>query len=179
MGARLTYLARFSYWLLRHRSWSSARWVMDYDGHVWPRLTALTPLASQPSKEILMIDRSAWPSEAELLSELRATFPHLETVRPLSDLQLPGYDHGAWICDRSACMSDAKRIFLAPTEAGDSEPPGYTCFVHDGFLAWLEQRGWHVETCDYGSYMVVPLATLTDMSQSPTAAPLQPGEVPF
>lgn len=32
---RMAYLVRFIYWLIRHRSWSRAKWVMDYEGHTW------------------------------------------------------------------------------------------------------------------------------------------------
>lgn len=127
-----------------------------------------------------MIDRSEWPSEAELLSELRATFQTLEAARPLKELGLPGFDHGVWIVDARACMHDGQRIFWTPSEVGNVDPPGYSSFVHGGFLAWLEARGWYVETYDYGSYMVVPIALQQVPSeQSTAAAPLQPGEVPF
>lgn len=130
-------------------------------------------------KEIAVIDRSEWPSEAELLSELRATYPTLEHVQPLAALGLPGFDHGAWIVDRAACMADGARIFLIPFEAQNVDPPGYSCFVHKGFLTWLELRGWYVETYDCGSYIVVPLASLPSMPDTPAAAPIQPGEALF
>lgn len=30
---RITYFVRFIYWLCIQRSWSRAKWVMDYQGH--------------------------------------------------------------------------------------------------------------------------------------------------
>ncbi len=32
---RFRYIARLVYWTMRHRSISSARWVMDYEGTKW------------------------------------------------------------------------------------------------------------------------------------------------
>ena len=32
---RLRYTIRFIYWLIRHRSISSARWVCEYEGMKW------------------------------------------------------------------------------------------------------------------------------------------------
>lgn len=32
---RITYVLQFARWLLVHRSWSSAKWVMDFEGKNW------------------------------------------------------------------------------------------------------------------------------------------------
>lgn len=32
---RIAYIAEFTHWLLLHRSWSSAKWVMDFEGKKW------------------------------------------------------------------------------------------------------------------------------------------------
>lgn len=37
MTARITYVARFVYWLYVHGSWSSARFCTEHEGHTWPR----------------------------------------------------------------------------------------------------------------------------------------------
>lgn len=31
----IRYIARFTYWAIRHRSFACARWVMDYEGKNW------------------------------------------------------------------------------------------------------------------------------------------------
>lgn len=32
---RVIYIAHFLYWLRVHRSWSSAKWVMEFEGRAW------------------------------------------------------------------------------------------------------------------------------------------------
>ena len=32
---RVIYIAHFLYWLRVHRSWSTAKWVMEYEGRAW------------------------------------------------------------------------------------------------------------------------------------------------
>jgi hypothetical protein len=33
--AVIRYAARFIYWAIKHRSFSSARWIMDFEGKTW------------------------------------------------------------------------------------------------------------------------------------------------
>jgi len=129
-----------------------------------------------------MEDRSNWPSEAELISELRATFPGLR-CGPLSQDAVPGFDHGCNVGGET-CMPDGYAIFSGLV---CSDPDIYNGDVHRGFEKWLELRGWYVEPYDYVSYLVVPIAQLDAMAADwnaavaaqPPSTPLQPGECPF
>ena len=96
-------------------------------------------------------------TERELLADLAATFPGLNP-RPLSTFKAQRFDvPGAWFRD-CPDMPDSMPIYALPWEVGNCDPEGYSCMVHDAFLMWLENRGWHLETYDYGTYVIVPLA---------------------
>ena len=91
--------------------------------------------------------------ETKLLGELKAAFPGLH-VRPLKDLGVPAFTHGAWV-GGDAVMPDDLPIF-STLVCEDS--PEYDGRVHTAFSAWLEARGWYLECWDHGVYMAIPVA---------------------
>jgi hypothetical protein len=58
-------------------------------------------------------------------------------------------------------MPDGLPIFNELEHGCEEEWDGH---VHKGFTAWLESRGWYTETDDAGTYLVIPIAYATEMS---------------
>jgi hypothetical protein len=116
------------------------------------------------------------PCEVQLLADLKATFPGIH-ARPLREFGAEGWDYGVWT-GGEADMPDDMPIF-STMNYGD---PEFNGDVHAGFLAWLAQRGWYIETYDHGTYMIVPISDAEEANPFPVwpaAAPLQQGECPF
>ncbi|MES2939208.1 MAG: hypothetical protein V4864_16095 [Pseudomonadota bacterium] len=100
-------------------------------------------------------------TEQELLADLAATFPGLN-AQPLRTFGKNWTNAaGAWF-HKPHFMPDGLPLFVVPFEVGNVEPEGYRCWVHEAFLVWLELRGWHLETYDYGTYLIVPEPALID-----------------
>lgn len=99
-----------------------------------------------------------FPSEANLISDMKATFPGLH-VRPAREFGLKGYNHGVWT-GGPGDMPDGLPVFDSVRFPGDSEDPAdgrYDGGVHEGFIAWLEERGWHVENIDGETFLIIPI----------------------
>lgn len=84
-----------------------------------------------------------WPCEAELIAELKATFPGIQ-ARPLAEFRHKSCQHGVWT-GGDATMADGEAIF-SPLSCND--PDYYDGQVHRAFAAWLARRGWFVENYD-------------------------------
>ena len=91
---------------------------------------------------------------AQMMSELTITFPAL-WKRPLSEF---GADYagqeGVWTGGDGDKMQDGDPIFCS---LANGEPP-YNGSVHEGFEAWLANRGWGVDRYDGETYFLVPEA---------------------
>ena len=100
-----------------------------------------------------------FPSEDALIADLRATYPGLH-VRPLREYYRDGHymkdTEGAWVGgEDDACMPDGLPIFDSLNSYGAED--GYDGGVHEGFTAWLEERGWYLECEDVGVYIAVSI----------------------
>jgi hypothetical protein len=105
-------------------------------------------------------------TEDQLLADLQATFPGLNaqplrTFGPLKTIHKdPQNARGAWFKfqdDVGPFMPDGLPIALIPGPGVEPDENGYSSFIHDGFVAWLESRGWYIEMYDYGHYMIVSI----------------------
>lgn len=62
--------------------------------------------------------------------------------------------HGGFVVGTEGQMPDGEPMF---TELpGDDD--GYDGFIHKGFSAWLEARGWAYDAYDGGTFFLVPLS---------------------
>lgn len=95
------------------------------------------------------------PSEEALIADLKATFPGIH-ARPLREFGAPGreYPCGVWAGADGTAMPDELPIF---STLACSDPDHYDGNIHVGFLAWLQARGWYVESYDGGTHFIVPL----------------------
>ena len=88
----------------------------------------------------------------EMLAELSITFPRL-WKRKLSEF---GKDYakaeGVWTGQDGDLMQDGNPIF---NSLANGEPP-YNGNVHEGFEAWLQNRGWYCECYDGCTYFLLP-----------------------
>lgn len=94
------------------------------------------------------------PNEAELINDLKVLCPELH-VRPVSEF---GKDYKDWIgvwTGGEGNMPDGLQIFNDLIHTTDE---GYNGGVHDGFIAWLESRGWYIENYDGGTMFIIPIA---------------------
>ena len=96
---------------------------------------------------------SALPDQDGLLADLKATFPGI-FARPLGDFGAQGWGHGVWTGADGTTMPDGLPIFSNLMEGEETHDGG----VHTAFLAWLEARGWYVETWDGETHLIVPIA---------------------
>jgi hypothetical protein len=88
--------------------------------------------------------------EAKLISDLRATFPGLR-VAPIAG-QFDSYSKIGARARGEADMPDGLLIFTTLTNDADE----YDGYVHEGFRAWLESRGWYYEVYDLGILDILP-----------------------
>lgn len=99
------------------------------------------------------------PSESALIADMNAAFPWL-FKRPLREF---GRDYanmiGVWTGGPGE-MPDGLPIFNSLIHTTDE---GYDGGVHDGFTAWLESRGWFIESYDGETMFVIPIAYATEM----------------
>ena len=95
-------------------------------------------------------------TEAQMLADLRITFPTLWT-RPLREFGKDFKREGVWTGEDVAAMPDGMPIFFS---LANGEPP-YNGFVHEAFEAWLDRRGWCVETYDGGTHHLLPVEHTT------------------
>lgn len=90
-----------------------------------------------------------------LIADLMATFPGIH-ARPLRDYNCPDpvfQDDGVWMGGEAA-MPDGRPVFSTLIDPDQVTHDGH---VHAGFVAWVESRGFTVETWDYGVYFAVPV----------------------
>lgn len=98
------------------------------------------------------MNRAAY-TEAQLIADLRATFPGLP-ANPLADLAYADMDCG--ICtsaDSNAAFADGEPLFISSSQHAD----GYDGGVHEGFTEWLQSRGWYVESYDGAVMFILPI----------------------
>ncbi len=97
---------------------------------------------------------------AQMMAEIAITFPTLK-VRPLREFS-SGYANaeGIWTGADGDMMPDGYPIFATT----DPDPDLYDGYVHTGFLAWLEARGWAYDAYDGGTYFLVPLSYFDEPS---------------
>ena len=96
-------------------------------------------------------------STDEMLQDLTIAFPAL-WKRRLSEFgtQYVGQE-GVWTgADGPHVMPDGDPIFN--TLAHDGEAPYSNPPIHDGFEAWLLDRGWAWENYDGGTFFLLPLS---------------------
>ena len=87
-----------------------------------------------------------------MLNDLRVTFPSLRTS-PLREFGPEFQREGVWTGqDTPHVMPDGDPIF---DDLANGEEP-YDGRVHQGFTAWLDRRGWYVETYDGVTHFLVP-----------------------
>jgi hypothetical protein len=104
---------------------------------------------------------SVLPCQHQLIAEMKATFPGIH-ARPLAEFGLAGSDYGVWTgMDGLVTMGD-EPIFLDACLHAD----GYDGGIHEGFLAWLESRGWYVENYDGATLFIIPIAFATALGES-------------
>ncbi len=88
-------------------------------------------------------------TDAQLIEDLRATFPGI-WARPAAEYGRPEYQTGVWV-GGEALMPDDFPVF-STLYVGE---PEYDGTVHEGFLAWLRDRGYCLDCWDYGVYFAV------------------------
>ena len=92
-------------------------------------------------------------AEAQMLGDLRATFPLLWT-KPLRDFGVAYRQReGVWTGGCGTVMPDRLPIFASVAIA----EPEYNGCVHRGFEDWLDRRGWYVETYDGETHHLLPV----------------------
>jgi hypothetical protein len=97
-------------------------------------------------------------SDEQLLADLRATFPGID-ARPLREFGTEWRNRpGVWTGGDSISMPDGLPIFSSM----HCDDPHYNGYVHDGFEAWLQARGWYVETYDGGTFLILSLVELEE-----------------
>lgn len=57
-------------------------------------------------------------------------------------------------------MQDGCPMYLRPEQASGGERLGYSQRIHDGFTAWLEDRGWMVFEYDGPVHLIVPMTCI-------------------
>lgn len=108
---------------------------------------------------------STLPSESALITDLKSTYPGLH-VRPISEF---GKDYKDWIgvwTGGPGDMPDGLPIFNSLIHSTDE---GYDGGVHDGFMAWLDSRGWYIENYDGMTMFIIPIAYATGLDQQAAA----------
>lgn len=133
---------------------------------------------------------SATLSEAQMMAELRIVFPTL-WMRPLWQFASRyKFSEGIWTgSDHHSVMPDGAPIFDA---SGHADPDNYIEPVHQGFIAWLERRGWAWDRYDDSTFFLVPNSYFDEPVGPETREwhkardralasyePLQHGELPF
>ena len=102
----------------------------------------------------MSLNRMNEADEARLIADLAATFPG---TNPRSLRQWSGRStsFGACVCGE-AVMPDGCEI--GPYIFPDSDE--YDGWVHAGFEAWVEARGWYVELYEPGALHIVPIPAI-------------------
>ena len=90
-------------------------------------------------------------TDEHLISDLLATFPGVH-ARPIRECRVPGYQDGVWLAGEAE-MPDGFPMF-STLYYGE---PEFNGDVHEGFERWLEDRGYWLETYDYGTYFALPI----------------------
>jgi len=99
-------------------------------------------------------------NEQQLIADMKATFPGI-FARPLRDFsENYGNTDGVWTGGDDIRMPDGKRMFGAFEDA-ESDEFG----IHKGFIAWLECRGWYIESWDSLTHHIVRLPTAEDIAR--------------
>lgn len=103
--------------------------------------------------------------ENTLLADVLATFPGI-FARPLRQFS-PRYAEavGLWLAGENN-MPDGLPMFSTFLHDCDT----HDCFVHKGFLAWLELRGWYIEAYDGATFLAFPIDDSPADSIAPQAA---------
>lgn len=91
-------------------------------------------------------------TEAELIADLKATFPGIY-ARPVREYGQPEYQEGVWVAGE-ACMPDGLPIFRMSCSA---DPDHYNGYAHHAFEAWLETRGYLLECWDVDTHFAIPV----------------------
>lgn len=112
----------------------------------------------------MSLNRKNEADEARLISDLNATFPGVDAT---SLRQWSGHSDclGA-VVSGEARMPDGLEIgpYIAP------EIDEYDGYIHQGFEAWLNARGWYVELYEPGTLWVVPIPEIAASVDRLTAA---------
>ena len=91
-------------------------------------------------------------TEAEMLGDLRATFPLLWT-KPLRNFGAAYRQReGVWTGRCGTVMPDGLPIFATVA----IPEPQYNGAIHEAFEEWLDIRGWYVETFDGETHHLLP-----------------------
>lgn len=89
-------------------------------------------------------------SQEALIADMKSAFPGL-LARTGAEF---GKDYsGAVWTGGEACMPDGMRILSYMNESEE-----YDGGVHEGFTAWLENRGWYLECYDGETYLAYPVS---------------------
>jgi len=92
-------------------------------------------------------------SQAQMIEDLNCSFPEL-MARPASNFSADYKDKpGVWTGGSEACMEDGHSIF---SELACPDPDVYDGVVHQGFIAWLDRRGWGCDHMDGGTFLLFP-----------------------
>lgn len=96
--------------------------------------------------------------QAAMLADLSASFPAMKK-RPLAEFsQEFAAQDGVWVCgDPPTMPGTAEPIFCWMGSGYCADEEGlYDGYIHTGFVAWLEARGWFWECYDIGTALLVP-----------------------
>lgn len=96
--------------------------------------------------------------EAALIAALNATFPGARAVS-LRKWSANSEQIGAVVCGEAEIEPG---YCIGPYIPLGGE--AYNGSVHRGFEAWCEDRGWYVETYEYGTLWVVPLPSQVELA---------------
>lgn len=92
-------------------------------------------------------------SQEQMIEDLNCSFPEL-MARPASNFSADYKDKpGVWTGGSEACMEDGHSIF---SELACPDPDVYDGVVHQGFVAWLDRRGWGCDHIDCGTFLLFP-----------------------
>lgn len=118
------------------------------------------PLVFKDDERTIM--KTELPSESALIADLKALCSELH-IRPVSEF---GSDYKDWLgvwTGGPGDMPDGLPIFNSLIHTTDE---GYGGGVHDGFRAWLEQRGWYIENYDGQTMFIIPLAYAKELGEA-------------
>lgn len=97
-------------------------------------------------------------TQQQMLIDLSASFPAL-VKRPLAEFgaDYAGKD-GFWVTEQGQPMMPDSDESLFNWSGGAVDDPTYNGFMHTGFEAWLQARGWAWDCYDIGTIFLVPEA---------------------